>query len=382
MSRVERFRTSSFSFSLSDIQSQVYSTHDGAYIIELSYGTPPVSQIGIIDTGSDLIWTQCQPCFDCYKQYFPIFNPSESLTYKTQSCDSDACRSLGTKHTSCKENVCNYYYGYGDKSYTSGDIAIETITFKSDNNNSRSLANITFACGHENVGTFPYQSTGLVGLGGGPLSLVSQLGSSIKGKFSYCLIPFFKEGNFTSKISFGTNEQVSGDADGVISTPLIPSSPFTFYYLTLNGVTIGKTTIPFNRNGRTVGNIIIDSGTTVTYLPLDMYSSLSSVLEEAIQGQKVDDKSGNNFKLCYKTSRDGADLNIPYVTAHFDGGDLVLTPINTFVAVADDIACLAIMPSNLSIGAIFGNIAQIDFLVGYDTYGGMVSFMPTDCTNH
>ncbi|XP_074314671.1 aspartic proteinase CDR1-like [Silene latifolia] len=381
MSHINRFKTSSSSSSSeSDIQTQVNGTR-GAYVIELSFGTPPVSQIGIIDTGSDLIWTQCQPCKECYKQNVTIFDPSKSSTYKTHSCKSRACYALGISQYYCStEEVCNYYYRYGDRSQTSGDLATETITFNSDNSRSKgtSLANISFGCGHYNSGLFNYSGSGVVGLGGGPLSLVSQLGSSIKGKFSYCLIPLSKEGNFSGKISFGINGQVTGE--GVISTPLIKSYPSTFYHLTLNGVTVGKTKIPFNRNGRTTaGNIVIDSGTTVTFLPRDMYSGLSSALEEVIQGEKVEDKSGY-FQLCYKSSNGGDDLNIPNVTANFDGGDLVLKPSNTFVEVSEGVVCLAFLPSTPPIIPIFGNVAQMDFWVGYDLEGGHVSFKPTDCT--
>ncbi|KAK9696893.1 hypothetical protein RND81_08G003900 [Saponaria officinalis] len=241
MSRVNRFKTS-FGLSPKDVQTQVKASDDDAsYVMKLSLGTPPVPQFCIADTGSDLIWSQCQPCLNCYTQTLPIFDPRKSSTYKTQSCDSQACQALSSRTSCSRTNVCNYHFGYGDNSHTSGDLATETVTF----NSGTSLPKITFGCGHDNyfIGTIGKDTSGVVGLGGGPSSLVSQLSPSINGKFSYCLIPFFEEGNYTSTINFGSRGRVSGP--GVISTPLVRNYPKTFYFLTLKAITVGKSKIPF-----------------------------------------------------------------------------------------------------------------------------------------
>jgi hypothetical protein len=37
----------------------------GVYIIEIEVGTPPVSHLMLINTGSDVTWFQCKPC-NCY----------------------------------------------------------------------------------------------------------------------------------------------------------------------------------------------------------------------------------------------------------------------------------------------------------------------------
>jgi hypothetical protein len=50
--------------------------YKGQYLMELYIGTPPIKISGIADTGSDLIWVQCVPCFGCYKQINPMFDPT------------------------------------------------------------------------------------------------------------------------------------------------------------------------------------------------------------------------------------------------------------------------------------------------------------------
>ncbi|MCI48044.1 aspartic proteinase CDR1-like, partial [Trifolium medium] len=80
-----------------------------------------------------------------------------------------------------------------------------------------SFPKIVVGCGTNNtISLFQgaSASSGIVGLGGGPLSLITQLGSSIDRKFSYCLLPY--ESNTTSKLNFGDVAVVSGD--GVVST--------------------------------------------------------------------------------------------------------------------------------------------------------------------
>ncbi|KAE9594006.1 putative nepenthesin [Lupinus albus] len=50
--------------------------------MKFSIGTPKFDVMAEADTGSDLIWMQCQPCKKCYKQTEPVFDPSKSKTYK------------------------------------------------------------------------------------------------------------------------------------------------------------------------------------------------------------------------------------------------------------------------------------------------------------
>ncbi|KAK4261565.1 hypothetical protein QN277_004544 [Acacia crassicarpa] len=179
----------------SKIQTQIISA-DGAYLMNVSIGTPPVTVLGIADTGSDLVWTQCLPCTECYKQDLPFFDPRKSSTYKKVSCNSKPCEELNQASCSSDGSTCGYSYAYADGSHTSGDLSTETVVI-GNNKNSGTFKNIAFGCAHDSAGTFVLSSSGLVGLGGGPLSLVSQLDEK---KFSYCLVPFSSDSS--SKISF------------------------------------------------------------------------------------------------------------------------------------------------------------------------------------
>ncbi|KAG2314960.1 hypothetical protein Bca52824_018082 [Brassica carinata] len=71
----------------------------GEYLMNISLGTPPFPIMAIADTGSDLLWTQCKPCDDCYTQDDPLFDPKASSTYKDISCSSRQCTALEMYNT-------------------------------------------------------------------------------------------------------------------------------------------------------------------------------------------------------------------------------------------------------------------------------------------
>ncbi|THG23536.1 aspartic proteinase CDR1-like [Camellia sinensis] len=345
----------------------------GEYLMKITIGTPPVSILAIADTGSDLIWTQCMPCLDCYKQKAPFFNPTSSSTYKEAPCDSRACQTLGG--TFCSDGICQYMASYGDGSSSQGILATETVTLSSTTRRPMSLPKIIFGCGYVNDGSFSENESGIIGLGGGPLSLISQLRSSIGDKFSYCLVPFSSHNTKSSQMNFGQNAIVSGNR--VVSTPITRKFPNTFYFLTLEGFSVGRQRLEFYNSSSSpnaFGNIIIDSGTTLTYLPSNFYSRLESAVRSAIKEEPIDDPQ-KILDLCYKVSN---EISFPIITAHFTGADVKLSHLNTFIETSSDVACFAFAPAD-NIG-IFGNVAQMNFLVGYDLRKRIVSFKPMDCS--
>uniref|UniRef100_A0A7N0T068 Peptidase A1 domain-containing protein n=1 Tax=Kalanchoe fedtschenkoi TaxID=63787 RepID=A0A7N0T068_KALFE len=367
IARANRFRLDN-----TNSPKSVITANHGEYLMNISLGTPPFPIVAIADTGSDLIWTQCAPCSNCYKQKLPLYNPKKSTTFREIACRSQACRAA-SRSGCTRDKSCGYSISYGDGSHTNGVVSSETITLGSTSAAPVKLSKYIFGCGFDNEGTFTGDGSGIIGLGGGPVSLVSQLGSQINGKFSYCLVPLGAEGDGTSPINFGKSAVVSGR--GVVKTPLVKKNIETFYYLTLNGITVGNERVPFTGAYGSVeeGNIIIDSGTTLVLIPSDFYSQLESAVSKQITATPTQDPHGA-FSLCYT---DNGSFKPPSMTANWDGGDVRLNPFNTFVKISDELICFAFSPSDNV--AIYGNLAQMNFLVGYDKVGGTVSFQPKDC---
>ncbi|XVF52207.1 hypothetical protein PTKIN_Ptkin05aG0000800 [Pterospermum kingtungense] len=379
ISRINRFMRKTYSKPV--VQSDI-APSGGEYFMEISIGTPPVSVLGIADTGSDLTWVQCKPCEKCYEQRAPLFDPRKSNTYKNVPCWSNSCNALDSSYRVCeqKQNACKYSYFYGDRSFTKGNVALEKFGIGVSTRNQVSFPNLVFGCGHNNGGTFDYAGSGIVGLGGGPLSLIKQLGKSIRGKFSYCLAPPEAESTSSSSITFGTTATTKSNTNlESASTPLVDKDPSTYYYVTLEAVSVGDVRLAYGGSSsssaaRGKGNIIIDSGTTLTFLESEFYNSLESALEESIEAKRVSDPKGL-FTSCFEADK---DTSLPVITFHFSGADLKLQPWNTFAQVEEYMVCFTIIPANDI--AILGNLSQMDFLVSYDLEERTVSFTPTNCT--
>lgn len=354
----------------------------GEYFINISIGTPGVELIGIADTASDLTWIQCKPCYKCYKQNPPIFDPKQSSTSENVTCQSESCLRLEKdKRCETNGNTCQFYYSYADGSYTTGNVGTEIFVISSKTSPDQStFPNIVYGCGNNNTGTFDEVGSGIVGLGGGPLSLISQITKSIGGKFSYCLVPTSSQGNATSKINFGEIGLVPGTSK-VVTVDLVDKQPSTYYHVTLEAISVGNKRVKYFTSNATdgeEGNMIIDSGTTFTFLDPQFYEKFAAVLERQVGSKRVDDPRGY-ASACFKV---GKESDLPIITFHFAGAaDLKLNTVNAFARLEEEnLMCVNMLPVD-PIG-VFGNLSQMDFLLQFDLVKRKVSFIPTDCAKY
>ncbi|KAK7253118.1 hypothetical protein RIF29_37558 [Crotalaria pallida] len=350
-------------------------SNNGDYLMKLTIGTPPVDIYGLVDTGSDLVWAQCTPCKGCYMQKSPMFEPLRSKTYSAIPCFSEQCDSL-FGHSCSPQKLCSYSYSYGDGSVTHGELARETVTFSSTNGE-LVVGEIIFGCGHSNSGTFNENDMGIIGMGGGPLSLVSQIGTLYGSRrFSQCLVPFHTDPHISGTISFGEDSDVSGE--GVVTTPLVSEEGQTPYLVTLEGISVGDTFVPFSSSeALSKGNMMIDSGTPATYLPQEFYDRLVEEMKVQSSLIPIEDDPDLGTQLCYRSE---TNLDGPILTAHFERADVQLMPIQTFIPPKEGIFCFAMAGTDDG-DHIFGNFAQANILIGFDLDRKTVSFKPTDCTN-
>ncbi|XP_038707224.1 aspartic proteinase CDR1-like [Tripterygium wilfordii] len=338
--------------------------YQGQYFIEVYIGSPPVAFHLIADTGSSLIWVKYS---QDYKPHH--FYPPSSSTYQKVSYNSEFCKALGKRNAGDSES-CEYDRSYPDGSYTSGILGKETFHLNLTTHGSHPFDGIVFGCSKEHYlygGNSKFQ--GIVGLGAGVLSLVSQLKSKIESKFSYCLVPITSKK--TNKLRFGAGEMISGVE--VVSTPIVLKHPPNHYYVSLEGISIGgNKAITGHRRGK---YIMIDSGTFLTMLHSSLYNNFEPIVKNAIDGTPIENPP-ENFKLCYETK--SIRLNdLPKMVFHFEDADIHLLPVHTFMQCPGDVVCMTIVPNdNLS---ILGSMAQVNFLVEFDLQNKKVSFARVNC---
>ncbi|CAN6205602.1 unnamed protein product [Urochloa humidicola] len=347
----------------------------GEYLMTLAIGTPPLRYPAIADTGSDLIWTQCAPCSDqCFKQPSPLYNPASSTTFAVLSCGSSSASSACPPY--------NYTYGTG---WTAGILGSETFTFGSSPADQARVAGIAFGCSNASSDDFK-GSSGLVGLGRGAVSLVSQLSA---GRFSYCLTPF-QNASSTSKLLIGPSASLDGAGAGVGSTPFVASPAMapmsTYYYLNLTGISLGATALSISPNAFSLkadgtGGLIIDSGTTITSLANAAYQKVrAAVVSLVTLPTSADGSAATGLNLCFALpSPTSSPPAMPIMTLHFDGADMVL-PSDNYMILDSGVWCLSMQNQTDGETSILGNYQQQNMHILYDVGQETLSFAPTKCS--
>ncbi|XP_044466194.1 protein ASPARTIC PROTEASE IN GUARD CELL 1-like [Mangifera indica] len=339
----------------------------GEYFARIGVGSPAEQYYMVIDTGSDVSWIQCEPCIDCYEQSDSIYDPSSSSSYESVSCDSPQCEQLEV--SACSRDSCIYEVTYGDGSFTVGNLMTETLSF----GKSGYVENVIMGCGHDNEGLFA-AAAGLLGLGGGSLSLPEQLKAS---SFSYCLVD--RDSNNTGTFEF--NSPLPRDS---VTTTLSKSSQTeTFYYVGLTGFAVGGQSVQINESTFELdeygdGGIIVDCGTAVSRIETQAYYSL----RDAFRSQTTNLKSAQGYALfdtCYNFAG-LSNVKVPTVSFIFDGRKYFdLPPENYLTPVdSDGTFCFAFAPTNSS-PQIIGNIQQQGTRVTFDLSNERVGFASPKC---
>ncbi|KAG6409691.1 hypothetical protein SASPL_127733 [Salvia splendens] len=319
---------------------------NGNYLVSVGLGTPKKTLSLIFDTGSDLTWTQCQPCAGtCYGQQDPIFDPKTSTSYSNISCTSTTCSQLFSatgNNPRCSVGTCVYGIGYGDKSFSVGLFSKETLTIANE-----VFPDFKFGCGQRNQGNFG-RTAGLIGLGRDPLSLISQTATKYGNYFSYCLP---SKSSSTGHLTLG---KAGGPATSVQFTPFDSSRlGFTFYYITIASIAVGGKQLPIGQGAFKEG---------MKKYPA---AAASAILD-----------------TCFDFSNyTNTPISIPTVSFEFGGGVKIdLSPSGILFLVSPTVACLAFAGNgaDTDIG-IFGNTQQLTFEVVYDVAGGKLGFGAAGC---
>lgn len=342
----------------------------GEYFVRIGVGSPPRSQYVVIDSGSDIIWVQCQPCNQCYRQSDPVFNPTQSASFSGVSCGSSVCARV--ENSGCRSGHCGYEVEYSDGSYTKGTLAFETLTF-----GGTTIKNVAIGCGHRNKGMF-VGAAGLLGLGGGSMSFVGQLGGQTGGAFGYCLVS--RGGAASGSLVFGREAVPVGAAwIGLIRNPRAPS----FYYIGLAGLGVGGVRVPlpsgvFTLNESGDGGVVMDTGTAVTRLPTAAYEAFrDSFITQTANLPRAPGES--IFDTCYNLGG-FVSVRVPTVSFYFSDGPILTLPARNFLIPVNEEGtfCFAFAPSPSGL-SIIGNIQQEGIQISIDGANGFVGFGPNVC---
>lgn len=343
----------------------------GNYIVTIGLGTPKKDLSLIFDTGSDLTWTQCQPCVgSCYTQQEPIFDPVKSSSYTNISCNSALCTQLNSatgNKPGCSGSTCVYAIQYGDQSFSIGYFVKDRLYLTPND----IIDDFLFGCGENNQGLFG-NTAGLIGLARDKLSITSQTSQKFGNFFSYCL-PSRSSG--TGYLSFGK----SGVPSTVKYTPFADSQGTSFYFIDTLAIYVGGNKLPISTTVFSTAGTIVDSGTVITRLPPGAYTPLRDNFRQLMKKYPLG-KPLSILDTCYDFSN-YTTLLVPKIIFEFSGNTKVDIDVTGILYVATKSqTCLAFAPnSDASDVAIFGNVQQKTLEVVYDVAGGKLGFAAKGC---
>lgn len=367
----------------------------GIYFTQISLGTPAKEYFVQIDTGSDIMWLNCNPCTACPRSNalgmtLVPYDSHTSSTSSPMSCKDPNCDyAVRITNAGCDQSQnCGYTFRYGDGSTTTGYLVADTLIYSALQSNStlvNTQAKIIFGCGYSQSGdllTSQNVVDGIMGFGQSKLSVVSQLSSQglTPEIFAHCL-----EGS-----DRGGGLLILGNVvePGIVFTPIVASQ--THYNVNMRAISVSGIVLNVDSSAYDTNNVqgtIFDSGTTLAYLVEPAYVAfVDAIIKGAPNDARLVSEQGTSC-FVYSGSVDDA---FPLVTLHFEGADMNLKGSHYLIQQADlvnpPIWCIGWHPVSQSASVngprltILGDIVLKNQLVVYDLENQQIGWVDFDCS--
>ncbi|KAI3431138.1 uncharacterized protein J3R85_008070 [Psidium guajava] len=321
----------------------------GEFVVTVGLGTPTVDLTLIFDTGSDITWTQCEPCPSCYPQQDPMFDPSKSTTYSNPPC---------------KESDCPYSIVYADGSQSHGYYVQDLLTLTPD----YQFQNFIFGCSQNSSGDFGH-TAGMLGLGQGGAALISQISSEFSNIFCYC-IPGSESSN--GYLLFGL-EALSNCQTNNVTPLIIDQNHPSYYFVNLVGIAFGNRKFSLSSQSPRP-RTILDSGTTITRLPPQIYSAILAEFMNYMSKYPVAEHASPLLNTCYDL-RGQENVILPKMVLQFENTDVNLDPSAVVWRESDAKVCLAVAENQISNDlVIIGSVQQRNLNILYNIQDNKVEF--------
>ncbi|XP_062084130.1 aspartic proteinase 36-like [Humulus lupulus] len=362
----------------------------GLYFARIGIGSPSTDYFVQVDTGSDILWVNCIGCEKCPKKSnlgidLTLYDPKSSSTSKLVNCDQDFCTATyDGQLPGCKPDLlCQYNVVYGDGSSTAGYFVKDTLHFNKVTGNRQTATtngSVIFGCGAKQsgeLGTSSEALDGILGFGQANSSMLSQLAlaGKVKKSFAHCLDTANGGG------IFAIGEVVQPK---VKTTPLVPNQ--AHYNVVMKAIEVGDDVLQLPTDIFDAGDgkgTIIDSGTTLAYLPELVYEGVMTKIMSRQPNLKLHTVE-DQFSCFQFTSN--VDDGFPTVTFNFDKS-LTLTayPHDYLFQIREDIWCIGWQNSGLQSKdgkemTLLGDMVLSNKLVLYDLENQAIGWTEYNCS--
>ncbi|KAK4406587.1 Aspartyl protease family protein 1 [Sesamum angolense] len=364
---------------------------DDLHYAIVAVGTPPLTFLVALDTGSDLFWLPCD-CTNCVRSLnstsgkqldLNIYSPSTSSTSQSIPCNSTMCGPR--RGCAVRLNACAYQEVYLSSNTSSTGILVDDVLHLGTDQNPQGIveAPITlgyvfrllyrnvlwfdiftadfsfrdealmlfyhFRCGMIQTGDFLDAAAinGLFGLGMDNVSVPSILASKglTANSFSMCFGP-----DGIGRIEFGDK----GSPDQSV-TPFNIEQPHPSYNVTVTQISVESNVTDLEFTA------IFDSGTSFTYLNDPAYSVIVQGFDAQITEPRYQPVRKIIFDYCYELSATQTSYVVPNLNFTMKGGNQLSITAPTIVIPRQGgyAYCLAVVKS-----ADINIIGQ-NFMTGY-----------------
>ncbi|GJP74502.1 hypothetical protein CLOP_g5071 [Closterium sp. NIES-67] len=350
----------------------------GYYYANVWFGTPPRRFALIVDTGSTVTYVPCATCKQCgsHHQDAP-FVPRKSSTYEPVGCNADKCPTWECE----SESVCSYERHYAENSSSSGLIVSDMAWF--GNTSNIPPTRVLFGCETSETGDiYSQQADGILGMGRGPLGLVTQLveRKAMREVFSLCYGGMDANGG---AMIMGFTRPPPG-----MKFTSLSQGQGTYYNVELRSITVAGVPLQLDESVFRAGyGTVLDSGTTFAYLPPAAFNAFKKAMSEGVNGLRpVPGPDEAYDDVCFSgATEDLSELSnfFPPVALNL-GGDVAyeLSPENFLFrhTKVKGAYCLALF-ANADEGTLLGGIITRNTLVTYDRTRSRVGLWKTECAH-
>jgi hypothetical protein len=184
----------------------------------------------------------------------------------------------------------------------------------------------------------------------------------------------------------------------IVYTPLLAiSGNNAFYAMNVNGMSLGTTSIVTNASA-TFAQPVLDTGTSLFYVPTTVFNSFQTALEasagfKTVFGSNTFATSGNNQGCVTNASATDAQvdstlppivLSLPNMTSGAADVTIQASALNTYLySGGNGQYCLAIQDGGAPADdpSTFGDAFMQAFVSIIDIQGGRIGFAPSGCVN-
>ncbi|XVE55305.1 hypothetical protein DITRI_Ditri03aG0148200 [Diplodiscus trichospermus] len=350
------------------------------YSISLTIGHPPKVFDFDIDTGSDLTWVQCDaPCTGCTKPTDRLYKPEKHILVR---CDHPSC---GVVHfpesPRCEtpDDQCDFEVSYVDHGSVLGVVVTDHFSLRLMNG-SLIRPRLTFGCAYDlkNPGPYPPPSTdGVLGLGNGKASILSQLQSF----------------DFTRNV---LGHCISGKGGGFLflGDDIVPSSGVSWIPMSADSKHYLSNPAELFFGGKPTGikdlKIVFDSGSSYTYFCFKVYEAVLDLVTRSLNGKPLDIVHDQALPICWKGTNPFKSVHdvknyFSTLTLSFTNTgniQLQLQPEAYLIVTERGNACLGILngtEAGLEDFNIIGDISLQDKMVIYDNEKQQIGWVSANC---